>query len=129
MKYIYILYSDSLGEAYIGSTSLKLKRRLCFHHNDNRRNYGLSCSNILRQNDCCIDEIFSFNDISKTTLEMLESQLIRQYKNSFFTFKNNNYRIINKSIPYNQSRYSCTCGCNKELVSSTIRKHLKITNN
>lgn len=128
MKYIYILYSNSLAEAYIGSTSLKLKRRLCFHHNDNRRNYGLTCSNILRQNDCCIDIILSFDDISKTNLEMLEAQLIKQYKNSFFIFKNNIYKIVNKIIPYNQSRSLCSCGCNKELVISSIRKHLKNKN-
>ena len=77
MKYIYILYSDKLKEAYIGSTSLKLKRRLCFHKNDNRRNFNLTCSNILSTDDFCIDKISSFEDISRTELEKLESELIK----------------------------------------------------
>ena len=129
MKYIYILYSDNLKEGYIGSTSLNLKRRLWFHKNDNRRQFNLSCCNILNEEDCKISKIFSFEDISKTNLEKLESQFIKQYKNGIFTFKNKEYKIVNKIIPYRFERFKCTCGCEKELVKTTIRKHLKKLNN
>ena len=128
MKYIYILYSDILKEGYIGSTSLDLKRRLCFHKNDNRRKYGLTCSNILSSSDFCIDKILSFDEISRTELEKLESQFIKQYKNSFFMFNNKIYKIVNQHIPYANKRTLCSCGCNQELVHRTIRKHLKNNN-
>jgi hypothetical protein len=128
MKYIYILYSDNLQQGYIGSTSLNLKRRLCFHKNDNRRNYGLSCCNILNEQDCKINKIFSFDDISKTNLEKLESQIIKQYKNCIYTFNNKQYKIVNKLIPYSSERFKCECGCGKELTKTTIRKHIKNIN-
>ena len=129
MKYIYILYSDNIQKAYIGSTSLNLKRRLCFHKNDNRRNYGLSCSEILNQKDYKIDKIISFDEMSKPNLEKIESQFIQKYKNGIYSFNNKLYNIVNKQNPYKNKRYMCSCGCEKELIKKTIRKHLKNINN
>ena len=128
MKYIYILYSDKLKQAYIGSTGLKLKRRLQFHKNDNRRNFNLTCSNILNTDDYCMDKILEFEDISRSELEKIESEFIKQYKNNYYTFNSKTYNLVNKQIPYTNKRYLCSCGCEKQVTVSTIKKHLKIKN-
>ena len=126
MKYIYILYSDKIRQAYFGSTSLNLNRRLQFHKNDNRRKFNLSCSNILDQDDFKIDKLFEFDNISKSQIEKLESQLIIQYKNNCFFFNNKVYKIVNISIPYVKERFLCPCGCENEITKNKIIKHLKI---
>ncbi len=101
---------------------------MAFHKNNNNRK-KLTCNYILNQKDYKIDMIFSFDDISKTNLEIMETKIIKYYKNKLFCFKNKHYKIINKSLPYVNKRFLCTCGCNKELIKKTILKHLKNINN
>jgi hypothetical protein len=67
----------------------------------------------------------TFNTITRASLEKIESGLIKKYQNNNFTYNNKSYKIVNKVIPFQNDRFLCTCGCKKELVQTTINKHLK----
>ena len=129
-KYIYILYSNTSKSAYIGSTTLNLKRRLCFHLNDSKKpHFTLTSKEIMKQDDYKIDYIYKFSkdDIENHSLLEIEHNIIKKYyykneENNNLSFKNNLYKIVNKRLPYTNKRYLCEC-CNKYLTKRIIEKH------
>jgi hypothetical protein len=126
---IYILYSDILKQGYIGSTTLKLNRRLTFHKNDYKKKFNLSCTEILSKEDYKIDEVCRLDE-EKTYLDLLKLEsdyIFDHYKNKkLFTFKNNDYEIVNKKLAFKNPKFLCEC-CNKYLTKKTIKKHNKKT--
>jgi hypothetical protein len=132
MKYIYIIYSNLGGVAYIGSTCDTLKQRLTYHRCDvKKKKFTISSKEVLMFPDFKIDYIYEFDDdlINNYDLLKIEHNLIEKYyyKNDIyknFIFKNKKYRIVNKRRVLISNRYICPCGCEKILTRRVIKRHL-----